>query len=92
MLMLHKIEIGAAVLAALLVGIATAEPEKDPAWKAEFHKAYGLKDDELTRSVAPPYPKCREEYFRDQIREVYKRIKKDPPEGLLQNFTLLTAP
>jgi len=57
MLMLHKIEIGVALLAALLAGIATAEPEKDPAWKAVFRKAYGLKDDELIRRVAPPYPK-----------------------------------
>ncbi|HEV3445358.1 MAG TPA: hypothetical protein VG099_11995, partial [Gemmataceae bacterium] len=53
---------------------------KAPAWKAEFRKAYGLRDDELIRRVAPPYPECRAEYFRNLIREAYKRSKLDPPE------------
>jgi|SRR5579883_3296335 len=54
---------------------------KEPEWKTEFRKAYGLKDGELIRRVAPPYPDCRVEYFKDMIREFYKRNKKDPPEA-----------
>jgi hypothetical protein len=54
---------------------------KEPAWKAEFRKAYGLKDGELIRRVAPPYPECRAEYFRDLIRAAYKRSKQpEPPD------------
>jgi RNA polymerase sigma factor (sigma-70 family) len=114
MLLLHKLGVGAAVLAvaAVLVGIAYAVPgdtppadkpttakateprpvlatvplageEKEPAWKTEFRKAYGLKDGEVVRRVAPPYPECRAEYFRDEIRELYKRNKMDPPEAEL---------
>jgi uncharacterized protein (TIGR03067 family) len=37
---------------------------REPAWKAEFRKAYGLADGQLVRRVAPPYPACREEYFK----------------------------
>ena len=62
--------------------------EKEPAWKAEFRKVYGLRDGELVRRVAPPYPDCRAEYFRDQIREFFKRNKIDPPaEEVNRNYT-----
>jgi RNA polymerase sigma factor (sigma-70 family) len=112
MLLLHKIGLRAMVLAALLVGIATALPGsdrpekatvavpavkvipaaapaaaapvpavKEPAWKQAFRKAYGLKDGELIRRVAPPYPECRAEYFKDRVREVYRRTKQDLPEA-----------
>jgi RNA polymerase sigma factor (sigma-70 family) len=57
--------------------------DEEPAWKAEFRKAYGLKDGEVIRRVAPPYPACRAEYFRDEIRELFKRNKIDPPEAEL---------
>ncbi len=47
------------------------EPKKDgaakpdePAWKTEFRKAYGLRDGELVRRVAPPYPDVRATYFK----------------------------
>jgi len=52
----------------------------EPAWKAEFRKAYGLKDGEVLRRVPPPYPKCRAEYFRDLTRAAYKRSKLEVPE------------
>ncbi|MCI0701421.1 MAG: sigma-70 family RNA polymerase sigma factor [Planctomycetia bacterium] len=68
----------------LLVKAAAAD-EKEPAWKVEFRKVYGLKDGELIRRVAPPYPECRAEYFRDEIRELYKRNKMDPPEKELKH-------
>lgn len=55
--------------------------DREPAWKAEFRKAYGLRDGELIRRVAPPYPECRNEYFRDMVREWYKRNKMDAPEA-----------
>lgn len=58
-----------------------ADPE--PAWKAEFRKAYGLARDEVVRRVAPPFPACRNEYFRDEVREVYKRAKLEVPAGAL---------
>jgi len=54
--------------------------DEEPVWKAEFRKTYGLKDGELVRRVAPPHPACRAEYFRDEIRELYKRSKLDAPE------------
>jgi RNA polymerase sigma factor (sigma-70 family) len=68
--------------------VATPKPEpapaeKEPAWKSEFRKTYGLKDGELVRRVAPPYPECRAEYFKDRTREQYKRLKMDPPEKAL---------
>jgi hypothetical protein len=34
---------------------------------------YGLKDGELVRRVAPPYPGCRAEYFKDLWREIFKQ-------------------
>lgn len=55
----------------------------EPTWKAEFRKAYGLKDGEVIRRVAPPYPECRAEYFKDQTREWFKRNKIDPPAAQL---------
>ncbi|HVL13684.1 MAG TPA: sigma-70 family RNA polymerase sigma factor [Gemmata sp.] len=57
-----------------------AAPAPEPAWKAEFRKVYGLKDGEVLRRVAPPYPDCRAEYFRDRLREFYKRSKLEPSE------------
>jgi RNA polymerase sigma factor (sigma-70 family) len=42
-----------------------AKKADEPAWKAEFRKAYGLADGQLVRRVAPPYPACREEYLKD---------------------------
>lgn len=66
------------------LALPTAAPvpaAKEPEWKTEFRKAYGLKEGELIRRVAPPYPPCRVEYFKDLIREFYKRQKKDPPEA-----------
>jgi hypothetical protein len=42
-----------------------------------------LKDGELARRVAPPYPACRAEYFRDNIRQLYTRSKTEPPESAL---------
>jgi RNA polymerase sigma factor (sigma-70 family) len=42
------------------------KPEKEtpvradmPAWEKEFNKAYGLKDGEVLKRVAPPYPETR---------------------------------
>lgn len=42
-----------------------AEKKDEPAWKAEFRKTYGLKDGQLVRRVAPAYPDCRDDYFKD---------------------------
>jgi len=61
----------------------TAKEQDQLAESLSTHDRYGLKDDELIRRVAPPYPKCREEYFRDQIREAYKRNKIDPREEVV---------
>jgi thiol-disulfide isomerase/thioredoxin len=55
----------------------------EPAWKAEFRKAYGLADGELARRVAPPYPDCRAEYFKDRLREFAKRNKLDLPADVV---------
>lgn len=69
-----------AVPVAKVVPAAAPIPaDKEPAWKAEFRKVYGLKDGELVRRVAPPYPGCRAEYFKDRIREFYKRNKLNLP-------------
>jgi uncharacterized protein (TIGR03067 family) len=45
-----------------------AKKPAEPAWKVEFRKAYGLADGQFVRRVAPPYPDCREAYFRDLFR------------------------
>ncbi|MGL6074355.1 MAG: hypothetical protein ACRC8S_09360 [Fimbriiglobus sp.] len=42
-----------------------AVKKDEPAWKAEFRKAYGLKDGQLVKRVAPPYLDCRDEYFKN---------------------------
>jgi hypothetical protein len=63
---------------------AAEEPAKDPAWKAEFREAYGLKDGEWIRRVPPPYPKCRAVYFSEQNREHYRKIKREVPEAALK--------
>ncbi len=65
------------------VSKAPVPAAKEPEWKIEFRKVYGLRDGELIRRVAPPYPECRAEYFRDRTREGYKRSKLDPPEEAL---------
>jgi RNA polymerase sigma factor (sigma-70 family) len=48
-----------------VLALVVAKADKEPAWKADFRKAYGLKDGQLVRRVAPPYPDCREAYFKD---------------------------
>ena len=56
-------------------------------------RLYGLEDGELVRRVAPPYPECRAEYFRDRIRECYKRERLDPPaDEELNRTTPTTSP
>ncbi len=62
---------------------APKAPAKEPAWKTEFRKIYGLKDGELLRRVAPPYPDCRAEYFRENIREHYRANKLEIPEAAI---------
>jgi RNA polymerase sigma factor (sigma-70 family) len=60
----------------------------EPAWKGEFRKAYGLKDGELVRRIAPPFPECRAEYFKERTRETYKRSKMDKlEEELKRDYT-----
>ncbi len=72
----------------LKVAKAPAPAPKEPEWKVEFRKAYGLRDGELIRRIAPPYPACRAEYFNDLTRKVYKRSKIDPPaEALSRDYT-----
>jgi RNA polymerase sigma factor (sigma-70 family) len=67
---------------------APVAPEPEPAWKTEFRKTYGLKDGELVRRVAPPFAECRAEYFKDRIREDYRRRKLDPPaDELNRDYT-----
>lgn len=61
----------------------------DPMWQVEFRWAYGLRDGELIRRVAPPYPEWRAEYFKDRTREVYKRLKLElPPEALRKDYSV----
>ena len=43
-----------------------SKPPPEPAWKAEFRRAYGLKDGEVLKRVAAPFPNCRKEYCRSQ--------------------------
>lgn len=52
---------------------AEAKKADEPTWKADFRKTYGLKDGELVRRVAPPYPDCRAESFRDSFERLRKR-------------------
>jgi RNA polymerase sigma factor (sigma-70 family) len=35
-------------------------------WKGEFQKLYGLKDGEVLRRMAPPFPECREKLFDEK--------------------------
>ena len=44
----------------------TNEPrqEPEPAWKTAFRRAYGLKDEEIIKRVASPFPACRKEFCR----------------------------
>jgi RNA polymerase sigma factor (sigma-70 family) len=65
--------------------VAAPEPAApEPVWKSEFRKAYGLKDGELVRRIAPPFPECRAEYFK----EMDARMKRDPSEeGLKRDYT-----
>lgn len=37
----------------------------EPAWKKDFYAAYGLKDGEVIKRVAPPYPASRDDFFND---------------------------
>jgi hypothetical protein len=48
------------------VGPAADEPKpaSEPAWKTEFRTAYRLKDGEILKRVAAPFPACRKEYCR----------------------------
>lgn len=42
------------------------EPKPSPEldWKVEFLRAYGLKENEVLKRVAPPFPACRADYCR----------------------------
>jgi uncharacterized protein Veg len=72
----------------LVSASADLDPVPEPAWKAKFRKAYGLNDGELVRRIAPPYPECREEYFKDRIREFYQQHPqvRQTEEDLKKNF------
>jgi hypothetical protein len=56
----------------------------EPAWKTEFRKAYGLTDGQMVRRIAPPYPDCRAEYFKDVIRNVFEQSKLQVSEEALK--------
>jgi RNA polymerase sigma factor (sigma-70 family) len=47
-----------------------------PAWKKEFEEVYRLKDGEVVKRIAPPFPACREEYARAE-----KYLDEDSPFG-----------
>jgi RNA polymerase sigma factor (sigma-70 family) len=65
-----------------------AKKPDEPTWKTEFRKAYGLTDGQMVRRIAPPYPDCRAEYFRDMIRQVYKQSKLEPnDEAVNRDYT-----
>ncbi len=55
----------------------------EPAWKAEFRKAYGLEEKQTVKLIPSPFPACRESYydFQEQPRE-----GRVPPERMLIAF------
>jgi RNA polymerase sigma factor (sigma-70 family) len=72
----------------LVAHSALVQPDNEPGWKATFRKAYGLKDGEVIRRVPPPYPECRAEYFRDMVRDSYKRAKTEPtPQAMNKDYS-----
>jgi RNA polymerase sigma factor (sigma-70 family) len=57
---------------------------KEPPWQVEFRRFYALRDQEIIRRVEPPYPDCRAEYFREQIRQFYKGTRGGPSDAELR--------
>ena len=43
---------------------AAAKPVEEPEWKKEFDKIYQLKDGEVLKRIAPPFPDCRDEFIK----------------------------
>jgi RNA polymerase sigma factor (sigma-70 family) len=48
--------------------VKAAAPAQDPPWKKEFDRIYKLKDGEVLKRVAPPFPDCRLEYIKNSPR------------------------
>ncbi|MBX9625266.1 MAG: hypothetical protein K2X82_15775, partial [Gemmataceae bacterium] len=48
---------------------AEAKADDRPAWRKEFDTVYALKDGEVLRRVAPPYPESRVEFWKDYFKE-----------------------
>jgi uncharacterized protein (TIGR03435 family) len=44
----------------------------EPAWRAAFQKAFGLKDGEILKRVSAPYPACREEWFNEMYAGAFQ--------------------
>jgi uncharacterized protein (TIGR03067 family) len=42
-----------------------------PAWKKELREKYGLKDGEVLRRIASPFPDCRAEYLKSLQKEYF---------------------
>lgn len=75
---------GSLVTVAVLLGLAfpsNGDSDQEPPWKSDFRAQYGLKEGELIRRIAPPYPACRAEFFRDRLRQAYNRSNEEVPEA-----------
>ena len=69
-MLLAKVEITMAVILSVAQAPPTgptsgeSKPPPEPAWKTEFRKAYGLKEGEVLKRMAVPFPACRLEYCK----------------------------
>jgi hypothetical protein len=65
--------------------IQVVDPKKsaEPAWRAEFQKAYGLKDGEVLKRVAPPFAPSRAKWFAAWIGDALQ-----PPPSADQAFLI----
>ena len=90
----------AAGASALSRGAATAEakaaprppsaaaPVRESEWEKEFNKVYGLKDGEVLKRVAPPFPDCRAEFIK---KMGWNGDIPDPPP-IFMTFQVQKAP
>ena len=54
-----------------------AKPAGRAAWENEFRKVYGLADGEVMKRIAPPFPDCRLDYFKNTPG--YEQTAAAPP-------------
>jgi hypothetical protein len=54
-----------------------SKPSPEPAWETEFRRAYGLREGEVLKRLASPFPACRADYWKFQKAKYFPDSNMD---------------